>query len=95
MRVGIFGTDDDPQVLAVAQELRALGADDVLIRSDALDEGLPLSELDGKFLYRGHDLSELVGYYLRSVPMPFAPSIEKDDEVVLYEHWFISYMQQR
>ena len=27
--------------------------------------------------------------------MPYAPSIERDDEVVLYEHWFISYMQQR
>ena len=95
MRVGIFGTDDDPQVDAVAKELRALGADDVLIRSDALEEGLPLSELDGKFLYRGHDLSDLEGYYLRSVPMPYAPAIERDDEVVLYEHWFISYMQQR
>ena len=95
MRVGIFGTDDDPQVLAVAQELRALGADDVLIRSDALDEGLPLSELDGRFFYRGNELTDLVGYYLRSVPMPYAPSIERDDEVVLYEHWFISYMQQR
>lgn len=95
MRVGIFGTDDDPQVLAVAQELRALGADDVLIRSDALDEGLPLSELDGRFFYRGTDLTDLEGYYLRSVPMPYAPSIERDDEVVLHEHWFISYMQQR
>ena len=95
MRAGIFGTDDDPQVLAVARELRALGAEDVLIRSDALDEGLALSELDGRVLYRGDDLSDLVGYYLRSVPMPSAPAFERDGTLVLYEDWFTSYMQQR
>ncbi len=95
MRVGIFGTDDDPQVRAVALEVRALGADDVLIRADALDHGLPLSERDGRVLYRGVDLSDLEGYYLRSVPAPYAPAIERDDELVLYGDWFTSYMQQR
>lgn len=97
MRVGIFGTDDDPQVHAVAKELRALGADDVLIRSDALDEGLPLSERDGRFLYRGVDLTDLEGFYLRSIPAPYAPSFEReeDGELVLYEDWFIRYMQER
>ncbi|MFT3712253.1 MAG: ATP-grasp domain-containing protein [Archangium sp.] len=97
MRVGIFGTDDDLQVHAVAKEVRALGADDVLIRSDALDEGLPLSELDGKFLYRGVDLTDVRGFYLRSIPAPYAPSFEReeDQELVLYEDWFIRYMQER
>lgn len=95
MRVGIFGTDDDPQVHAVAKEVRALGADDVLIRSDALDEGLPLSERDGRFLYRGVDLTDLEGYYLRSVPAAYAPAMEQDDALVLYEDWFVRYMQQR
>lgn len=95
MRIGIFGTDDDPQVQAVAKEVRALGADDVLIRADALDEGLPLSERDGRFLYRGVDLTDLEGFYLRSVPAPYAPAFERDDELVLYEDWFVRYMQQR
>lgn len=96
MRVGIFGTDDDLQVHAVAKEVRALGADDVLIRSDALDEGLPLSERDGRFIYRGADLTDLEGFYLRSIPAPYAPSFEREDgELVLYEDWFIRYMQER
>ncbi len=95
MRVGIFGTDDDPQVHAVAKELRALGADDVLIRADALDAGLPLSEREGRYFYRGADLTDLEGYYLRSVPAPYAPAFERDDTLVLYEDWFVRYMQQR
>jgi glutathione synthase/RimK-type ligase-like ATP-grasp enzyme len=95
MRVGLFGTDDDLQVQAVARELRGLGADDVLLRSDALEEGLPLSERDGRFLYRGVDVTELEGYYLRSIPAPYAPHLERDDTLVLYEDWFVQYMQSR
>ena len=95
MRVGILGTDDDLQVQAVAREIRALGAEDVLIRSDALDEGLPFSELDGRTLYRGTDVEDLEGLYLRSVPAASAPSLEKDDELVLSEDWFERYMQER
>jgi glutathione synthase/RimK-type ligase-like ATP-grasp enzyme len=97
MRVGIFGTDDDPQVHAVAREVRALGADDVLIRSDAFQAGLPLSNLDGRWVYRGADLTDLEGFYLRSVPAPYAPAFEResDGELVLYEDWFTRYMQER
>jgi glutathione synthase/RimK-type ligase-like ATP-grasp enzyme len=95
MRVGILGTDDDPQVQAVAREVRALGADDVLIRADALDEGLAFSELDGRTIYRGVDVEDLEGFYLRSVPAAYAPYVEKDGELVLYEDWFTSYMQER
>ena len=45
MRVGIFGSDDDLQCQAIARELGALGADNILLRDDALDQGLPLSVL--------------------------------------------------
>ena len=95
MRVGILGTDDDLQVQAVARALRELGAEEVLIRSDALDEGLPFSELDGRTLYRGLDVEDLEGFYLRSVPAAYAPYVEKDDDLVLYEDWFERYMQER
>jgi glutathione synthase/RimK-type ligase-like ATP-grasp enzyme len=95
MRVGIFGSDDDPQVHAVARELRALGAEDVLIRDDALEEGLPVSSLDGRFSYRGVDVDDLAGFYLRTIPAPYAPYVERDDELVLYEDWFTRYMQSR
>lgn len=95
MKVGILGTDDDPQVQSVARELRVLGAEDVLIRADALDEGLPFSELNGRTFYRGVDLEALQGFYLRSVPAAYAPHFERDDELVLYEDWFTRYMQER
>ncbi len=95
MKVGIFGSDDDPQVHAVAKELRALGADDVLIRADALHEGFPLSERDGRFNYRGIDTTEFEAFYLRGIPAPYAPAMERDDELVLYDDWFIRYMQER
>lgn len=95
MRVGIFGSDDDPQVHAVARELRALGAEDVLIRDDALEEGLALSSLDGRYAYRGVDVEDLAAFYLRSIPAPYAPYVEQDDELVLYEDWFTRYMQSR
>jgi len=95
MKVGIFGTDDDPQVQAVAREVRALGGEDVLLRADALEEGLPLSELDGRMVYRGLDVTDVGGFYLRGIPAAYAPFMEKDDELVLYEDWFERYMQER
>ncbi|MCA2981903.1 MAG: ATP-grasp domain-containing protein [Myxococcaceae bacterium] len=95
LRVGLFGTDDDPQVHAVAREIRALGAEDVLLRADALDVGLPVSERDGRLLYRGVDVTEVPGVYLRSIPAAYAPAMERDDELVLYEDWFERYMQER
>lgn len=95
MKVGIFGSDDDPQVHAVAKELRALGAEDVLIRADALHEGLALADVDGRYIYRGLDTTELEGFYLRGIPAPYAPYLERDDELVLYDDWFVHYMRER
>lgn len=95
MRVGIFGTDDDPQVQAVARAVRSLGAEDVLLRADALDAGLPISEEDGRMVYRGVDVTDLDGVYLRSVPAPYAPYLERDDTLVLYDDWFTHYMHSR
>ncbi len=95
MRIGIFGSSDDPQCLAVARESKALGADNVLIASNALQQGKEFSFLDGRVLYRGHDISDLSAFYLRQIPAPYAPSMEKDDALVLYEDWFNRYMQSR
>lgn len=95
MQVGIFGTDDDLQVHAVARELRALGADDILLRTDVMDEGLPVSMLDGRIIYRGTDVTELSGAYLRAIPAAYAPYFERDDALVLYEDWFVRYMHER
>lgn len=96
MRVGIFGSDDDLQVHAVARELRALGAEDVLVRNDAADAGLPLSIVDGTVVYRGVDTDDFVGFYLRNVPAAYAPSVEDEDgELVLPFDWYAEYLRSR
>ncbi len=95
MRVGIFGSDDDPQCRAIAKALGVLGADNILLRDDALDQGLPISVIDGRVVYRGHDLEDVRSFYLRSIPAPFAPAMEQDGELVLYDDWFERYMHLR
>lgn len=95
MRAGIFGPEDDLQVREVARQLGALGAEVVQISSDALDQGLPLTELDGRTLYQGDDLEDLQGFYLRSVPAAQAPAVKEDGELRLHADWYVRYMQQR
>ncbi|MCC6338219.1 MAG: ATP-grasp domain-containing protein [Myxococcales bacterium] len=96
MRVGIFGSDDDLQVHAVAREVRALGFDDVLLRNDALDEGFPLTLVDGRVVYRGVDTSGFAGFYLRNIPAAYAPYLEADDgELVLPGDWHAKYERAR
>lgn len=95
MRVGIFGAGDDPQCEAVAREVRALGAEEVLLRYDALEQGLPISVLDGRTLYRGLDVEDLEAFYVRTVPAPDAPAFERGGELVLYDDWFVRSMQSR
>jgi glutathione synthase/RimK-type ligase-like ATP-grasp enzyme len=95
LRIGLFGTDEDLQLHAVAKAVRGLGAEDILLRADALEAGLPVSELDGRMLYRGVDVTDVAGFYLRGIPAAYAPFMEKDDELVLYEDWFERYMQER
>ncbi len=95
MRIGIFGASSDTQAQALAREAKALGADNVLIESDALDRGLPFSFEDGSIYYRGQCLDDLRGYFLRFIPLPHVPTMQRDDELVLYEDWYVSYMQSR
>lgn len=95
MRIGIFGDDSDPQCHAVAAAAKAQGADNVLIRGDAFEAGLPLSFLDGSTWYRGQCVDDLRGFYLRYIPAPYAPYLENDEELVLYEDWFHQFMQTR
>lgn len=95
MQIGIFGSSADPQCRQMGKELSALGADNVLVDSDTLELGLPLSFDDDRALYRGTSLDNIPGYYVRFIPAPYAPHMEKDGELVLYDDWFTRYMQQR
>lgn len=95
MRVGIFGSPDDLQCQTISRALAERGADAVLIRDDALDHGQPLSIVDGRYVYEGRDLTDLTSFYLRSIPAPYAPRMERDGEIVLWDDWFERYMHQR
>jgi glutathione synthase/RimK-type ligase-like ATP-grasp enzyme len=95
LRIGIFGGAADVQCKAVAREAAALGADTLFIEPDALDRGVPLSMLDGRTFYRGEPVDDVRGFYLRSIPAPYVPSLERDDELVLYEDWFTTFMHTR
>lgn len=95
MRVGIFGSVDDLQCQAIAREVEARGADPVLIRDNALDEGTPVSIVDGRYVCDGDDLTDVTSFYLRSIPAPYAPRMERDEELVLWDDWHERYMHQR
>jgi glutathione synthase/RimK-type ligase-like ATP-grasp enzyme len=95
MRIGIFGDGADPQCAAVAREAAALGADALLVDSRALDEGKPLSMLDGQTFYLGESVDDLRGFYLRSIPAPYVAAMKRDDALVLYEDWFTTFTQTR
>jgi glutathione synthase/RimK-type ligase-like ATP-grasp enzyme len=95
VKIGIFGSDDDLQCHAVAAALSELGADNVLLRSDAFEAGLPISFEDDRTFYRGTQVDDLLGFYLRFIPAPYAPYLEQDGELRLYADWFHRYMQSR
>ncbi len=95
MRIGIFGDDSDPQCHAVAHAASELGADNVLLRADAFEKGLPISFVDGSTWYRGECVDDLRGFYMRFIPAPYAPYLEQDGELVLYADWFQRYMHSR
>jgi len=95
LRIGIFGDGADPQCAAVAREAATLGVDTLVVDSRALDEGRPLSMLDGRTFYLGEPVDDVWGFYLRGVPSPYVPAMKKDDTLVLYEDWFTTFTQTR
>ncbi|MBN1207201.1 MAG: hypothetical protein JXB05_20115 [Myxococcaceae bacterium] len=95
MRIGIFGEAKDPQCAAVAREAAALGAEALYVDSRALDEGQPLSMLDGKTFYLGQPVDEVRGFYVRSIPAPYVAAMKKDPALVLHEDWFTTFNQTR
>jgi glutathione synthase/RimK-type ligase-like ATP-grasp enzyme len=95
MRIGIFGAADDAQCQAFSQAAARLGADTVLVAHDALDHGVPLSFVDGSIHYQRTSLDDVRGFYVRYIPAPYAPALQRDDQLVLYEDWHTAYMQSR
>ncbi len=95
MRIGIFGTAEDAQTQALTRELALLGADSLVIESQALERGEPLSFDEGRAFYRRQPLEDIRAFFLRFVPLPHVPALERDGELHLYEDWYVRYMQSR
>jgi glutathione synthase/RimK-type ligase-like ATP-grasp enzyme len=95
MKIGIFGTADEPIESALAKEIKSLGFDPLHIRADALDEGLPLSIIDNEYWYLGKNTNDIKGFYLRGIPGAYAPYMEKDDSLVLFDDWYTQYIHAR
>lgn len=95
-RVAIFGIADDPQSATVAAELERLGAEPVLISARALDQQQPASIRDGVYHLDGQAFEGITAAYVRMVPLATAPYTQREDgEFVLFDDWFIRYMQAR
>lgn len=95
MRIGIFGAAADTQTQALTRELAALGADSLVIESQALEHGEPLSFADGSVSYRHQSLEDVRAFFLRFIPLPHLPALEREDTLVLYEDGYARYMQSR
>ncbi len=95
MRIGIFGAAEDTQTQALTREVAALGADSLIIESQALERGEPLSFAEGHVFYRRQPLEDVRAFFLRFVPLPHVPALEREDGLLLYEDWYVRYMQSR
>ncbi len=95
MRIGIFGSGDDLQCQALSERLRERGATPVLIEHGALHQGVGCAfEGTGSF-YGDERIDDIGAFFLRYIPAAYAPYVEKDDELVLYDDWFNAYMHER
>jgi len=95
MKLGIFGSFDDPQSQALTETLNQMGVDVFLVDSQGLNEGVDAA-FDGKrFLYKGEPLDEIKCWYLRHIMSPIPPGFELGDKYYLYSDWFVDYMQRK
>ncbi len=95
MKIGIFGSQNDSQCIAVKQHLENLGAETVIVESQALNNGEPFSFDGDDFYYHGKSLKDVGAWYLRYISSPSAPVFSLENEYLLYRDWFIDYMRQR
>ncbi|MFN7134962.1 MAG: hypothetical protein ACK4N5_22995, partial [Myxococcales bacterium] len=85
MRIGIFGSATDLQCEAMARSLTEQGCEPVLIEHSALHAGVGCA-FDGTRSYYGQTrVDDIPAFYLRFIPAAYAPYLEKDDELVLYD----------
>jgi glutathione synthase/RimK-type ligase-like ATP-grasp enzyme len=101
-RIGLLGPLADPQLQAVAEALTRRGAEPVWINSEALELQRPVWSDDGILAIDGVALQGLTAIYVRSLPSPHAPLLQRDGrwlqrdgDHVLRRDWYSGYMQSR
>lgn len=95
MRIGIIGDAEDAQCQAVAREAEALGAEALVIDFAAFERGTPFTFDGPRTLYARQPVDDIRGFYLRFIPAPFAPALERDGTLVLHEDWHTEFMRTR
>lgn len=95
MKIGIFGSESDPQVQALAHLIEKKGASALLVNSEGLSRGEDHALLDGRFYYRGRPMDDVSCWYVRHVGSPLPPAFEADEEYYLFSDWFVEYMHRR
>lgn len=93
--IGIFGSLRDPQVRAVGGEVARLGGKPLLLASDALELQRPVSSWQGDVSLDGASVMDCQAVYVRSIPSPHPPVIQKEDTIVLHQTWYTKFMQAR
>lgn len=95
MRLGVVGSLDDPQVKSVTTEIRALGADAVVVDPQMLVRGESVMFDGSAFLWRGAHVNDVRAWWLRASLSPMPPTFEVDETYVLFDDWFEEYMARR
>jgi len=95
MRIGIFGSEQDPQSTSVKSCIEQLGFKTVIIDSEFLENQTPCSFDGSQFYYNGEALEDVKAWYLRYVMSPYPPAFLEDDDYYLYRDWLIEYLRKR
>jgi glutathione synthase/RimK-type ligase-like ATP-grasp enzyme len=80
MTQGVIGSPADPQVVSVADRLRALGVEPVVLDLSCFPSPGAISLLDGVPRVSGVDIGSVAAWYVRSFPLPL-PFHPMDQEI--------------
>lgn len=95
MKIGIFGPKAGPHCQALRRCLEQRGAQVLLIDSEGLNRGQPVSYQDGLFSFDGQRLDDVRAWFVRAALSLLPPVFEVDDEFYLFADWYREYMHQR
>ncbi len=95
MKIGIFGSHNDPQSQLLISALKRRSAEVALVESTSIHTGTEFSYRNGSFFYNGERLDDVAGWFLRYVISPLPPRFKAGEDFVLYQDWFYEYMHRQ